>query len=324
MDFQLVSEKKEWQELVGGIRPNQFLQSWGWGEFQKSLGRKIWRFKIERDNELAVAGQAILHSLPFGLSYIYLPRGPLVTPIGKNHVEDIIKVMVQGIRGLAPKAIFIRSESTEYDPKGFGWKKVKDIQPSHTVMLALDKSEDELLSDMHQKTRYNIRVATRHEVKVRKMKESEFEKLWKLIEMTSERDKFQSHAKNYYKKMISEAGKMLEVWFAEFKGEVIALNIMINFGETSTYTHGASSREHKNVMAPYLLHWEMIKKAKAEGREHYDFWGVAPENAAPGHAWAGISRFKRGFGGTEVTYPGTFDLALNKFWYSLYRLKTGR
>ncbi|NIP32988.1 peptidoglycan bridge formation glycyltransferase FemA/FemB family protein, partial [Candidatus Saccharibacteria bacterium] len=125
--------------------------------------------------------------------------------------------------------------------------------------------------------------------------------------------KFRAHPKSYYKKILESLGSMAEVWFAEYKGKVIAANLMIFWGNTVLYLHGASSRDHKNVMAPYLLHWELIKRAKADGYKYYDFWGIAPPDS-PNHPWAGITRFKKGFGGTEVKYPGTFDLAINKFW----------
>ena len=324
MEYKEIKSRQEWQELVGGARPSQFLQSSSWGKFQESLGRKVCRIQIERDGEAAAMGQAVLHNLPLGLNYVYIPRGPLVTPMGANHLSETVPALAGAIKNFFPHPIFIRTESTEYDPSEFGWRKIKDVQPSHTLMVALDKSEEDILGAMHQKTRYNIRVAKRHGVLIRKMEPGEFDRLWELIEMTSERDDFRSHAREYYKKMIENVGDILEVWFAEHEGKVLAANIMINYGEVATYLHGASSREHRNVMAPYLLHWEMIKKAKAEGREHYDFWGVTPEDAGPGHPWAGISRFKRGFGGTEVSYPGTFDFALNPFWYFLYRLRTGK
>jgi peptidoglycan pentaglycine glycine transferase (the first glycine) len=323
MEFGLINEQSIWNQLVEGIHPNQFLQLWQWGEFQSSLGRKVWRFKIEREGEIVSLGQAIGHVLPFGLSYIYLPRGPLTNPIAKNHPNKFLEIFITGIKEFVQKEIFVRAESTDFDFGEHGWQKVRDVQPSHTAILNLERDEDEILAGMHQKTRYNIRVAGKHEVAVRKMDASEFDKFWELIEVTTERDKFRAHPKNYYKKMLESLGDMAEVWFAEYKGNVIAANLMILWGDTVVYLHGASSREHKNVMAPYLLHWELIKRAKADGYKYYDFWGIAPLDA-PNHLWAGITRFKKGFGGTEVTYPGTFDLPISKFWYLLYKLRTRR
>ena len=323
MQFSLVDNKDEYNKLVGGVRPNQFLQSWEWGEFQFQVGRKVWRFKIEREGELMMAGQAIGHTLPFGLSYIYLPRGPLVTTAGKNHIKECTDILISEIKKLSQKLVFMRLESTEIDFKGLGWQKSKEIQPCHSLILSLDKNEDDLLGEMHQKTRYNIKVATKHEVKIRQMEEGEFDKFWELVQETTARDKFRSHEKNYYKKMLDALSDMAQVWVAEYNGTIVAANLMIFWGDQAIYLHGASSREHRNVMAPYLLHWEMIKKSKNQGKEHYDFWGIAPPDM-PNHPWAGITRFKKGFGGTEVSYSGTFDLSQNKIWYLLYRLKTRR
>ena len=102
-------------------------------------------------------------------------------------------------------------------------------------------------------------------------------------------------------------------------GRVLAANLMIWFGDTVSYLHGASSNVRREVMAPHLLHWKLINEAKSLSFKHYDFWGVAPEGTV-NHPWAGVSRFKRGFGGRYVAYPGTFDLPLDRFWYRVYRL----
>lgn len=323
MTFSLIKSKQEYNELVGGVRPNQFLQSWEWGEFQARVGRKVWRFKIEREGELMMIGQAFGHTLPYGLTYIYLPRGPLVTVAGQNHIRECLSVFIHEISRLSEKLVFIRAESTGIDYRKFGWQKIKEIQPSYSLLLSLDKSEEDLLKEMHQKTRYNIRIAIKHGVKIRPMAEGEFDKFWSLVQETTARDRFRSHPRDYYKIMLDSLGEMAQVWLAEYRGRIIAANLMIFWGDQAIYLHGASSHINKNVMAPYLLHWEMIKKAKGQGKEHYDFWGIAPEDQ-PNHPWVGITRFKKGFAGTKVSYPGTFDLAQNKIWYLLYRLKKKR
>jgi lipid II:glycine glycyltransferase (peptidoglycan interpeptide bridge formation enzyme) len=67
-------------------------------------------------------------------------------------------------------------------------------------------------------------------------------------------------------------------------------------------------------MGPHLLQWEEIRLVKKQGYRFYDFWGIDEKK------WPGVTRFKMGFGGETVTYPGTFDLVFDKFWYQLYNL----
>lgn len=107
---------------------------------------------------------------------------------------------------------------------------------------------------------------------------------------------------------------------ASYENHLLAANIMIDFGDTRTYLHGASSNEHRHFMAPYLLHWELMRDAKERGVRFYDWWGVAPLDAPDNHPWFGISRFKRGFPGVEYASPGTYDLVFKPRPYHLYQL----
>ncbi|MBU4142976.1 peptidoglycan bridge formation glycyltransferase FemA/FemB family protein, partial [Patescibacteria group bacterium] len=112
------------------------------------------------------------------------------------------------------------------------------------------------------------------------------------------------------------------LFVAEYEGKVIAANIVVIFGSRATYLHGATSSEHREVMAPHLLQWEQIKYAKSQGCAEYDFWGIVNEHTLDkrGQSWEGFTRFKRGFGGQEVNYVGYWDYPLDKLWYFLYRL----
>jgi len=95
---------------------------------------------------------------------------------------------------------------------------------------------------------------------------------------------------------------------------------MMFFGNTVTYLHGVSGNEDRNVMAPYLLHWQIIREVKKMGYDSYDFWGIAPPQAGEDHPWAGITRFKKGFGGRAISYMGAFDLVFNPLWYGAYKI----
>ncbi|MBX4187311.1 MAG: peptidoglycan bridge formation glycyltransferase FemA/FemB family protein, partial [Candidatus Doudnabacteria bacterium] len=202
-------------------------------------------------------------------------------------------------------------------------KAVKDMQPANNWYLNLEKSEEELLIGMKPKTRYNINLAQRKGVTVREGKAEDLLIMFKLFLETAGRNQIRLHPQNYYFQMWEQLSPgYLKVLIAEYQGRPLAAMILTLFGDMATYLHGGSSQIMKEAMTPYLLHWEAIKLAKTSGMKNYDFGGIAPHNTES-HAWAGISRFKKGFGGYEVTYPGSFDLIYSPLWYNVYKNARG-
>lgn len=285
-----------------------FLQSKQWFDFQKALGRKVWMI-----NNVLV----IKHDLPFGKSYLYSPR------CGEDFLSDSFLKKIKEI-GKKEKAIFLKVE-----PKGKKiskkFKKSSNLQPSKTLILDI---KNDLLKSFHHKTRYNIRLAEKKGIKIRK--EKNLEEFWRLIQKTSERDKFRFHEKEYYEKLLQVPG--VEMFLAEHSPElqskcsgcatrssceikfVVAVNIVGFFKDFAIYLHGASDYDFRNLMSPYLLQWEQIKEAKKKDCKFYDFWGIDEKK------WPGVTRFKKGFNGKEVKYIGAYDLVLNPVWYLIYNL----
>ena len=142
--------------------------------------------------------------------------------------------------------------------------------------------------------------------------------VWPLFEQTASRGQFRLHPKSYYQKML--ASGVVFIATAKAGEQIVAANLMVDFDGTRTYLHGASGETHRNVMAPFLLHWELMRDAKRKGVEAYDWWGVAPEGANESHPWNGITRFKLGFGGERLDSPGTFDFVARPLAYAVYRI----
>lgn len=250
----------------------------------------------------------IEHGLPFGKCYLYSPR-----PVFLSH--DQVKILIDNWGEISGKRkiIFIRGDFRNGDMEGF--RKVSDLQPVKTIILDLGKSEEEIFSGMHQKTRYNIRLARRYGVEVFPGEGKEYQEIFfDLLRQTAERDKFRIYPKDYYVKLLNMDPAFSRLHLAKYQNKILAAHLMIFFGKTVTYLHGASSRENREVMAPYALHWECIKEARRLGFRFYDFWGVDEKK------WPGLTRFKKGFGGQLVDYPGTFDLPLSRPWYFLYKI----
>ena len=70
-------------------------------------------------------------------------------------------------------------------------------------------------------------------------------------------------------------------------------------------------------MAPYLLHFEIMHKAKGLGHGWYDFWGIAPDDE-PEHPWKNLTVFKSKFGGVEEHLVPTMDFVFDEAAYEKY------
>jgi len=292
------------------------VQSWEWGEFQERLKNKIIRLGVEEKEQLLCAATLTKKTLPMGKSYFYCPRGPIIISDLRFKILDLLFKEVGKI-AKKENAIFSRFEPrNELQITNYKLQITKtiDVQPAKTLILDLTKNENKLLAEMRQKTRYNIRLAEKKGVKIIEADgaSSDFEEFWRLMAETKERDEFRLHNKEYYRKMLEV--DFIKLFLAEYKGEIIAGNIISFFGDTVTYIHGASGNKFRNVMAPYLLQWRAIKKAKKSGYKNYDFYGI-DENK-----WPGVTRFKKGFSGEEIKYPGTYDLVFNKGLYGIYNI----
>ena len=292
--------EKDWDKFIiekGG----SFLQSFSWGEFQKRYGRKIWR----------ICGVEIIrYELPLGKGYFFSPYGPTVFN------EAIIAWAKENAR--KENCIFWRFEPRSFEKIKGDFRKIENHNPSQTIILDLRKSDAEILAQMHPKTRYNIHLAERHGVEIiNSWDESGLENFYNILLETSKRKKIKIFPKSYYEKLFYTLGSLghMDLYLAKYQLKYLAGAMVVYFGNTATYFHGGMLDECKQVMAPYLMHWEIIKTAKKRNYKFYDFYGISEEKK-----WAGITRFKKGFGGKEITSLGTYEMPLNKFWYKLYKL----
>ncbi len=305
-----------------------FLQTIEWLEFQKSIGRKTWRF-----DDGKVITNIVQHDLPFGMNYLYIPHGPEInfdniTGGLKNELEQFILY----IKNLAreQKSIFIKIEPLRDSViellYGAGFKKSsKEIQAHKSIVLDIDKPEEELLAGMHHKTRYNVRVAEKNGIIIQSTEN--VDAFYELLRKTTKRQRFSTHTKEYYKKFFEFFGNANGQCCAEIilavhddrplqnvHSKPVAGGLMLTYGDTCYYLHGGSDHELRQYMAPYGLHWGMIKFLKTRGIKHYDFGGSETTK------WPGITRFKLGWGGRQVEYPGSFDMSIRPLWFFVYKI----
>lgn len=337
MELRICDNKEEWDNWFRKQGQNEFLQSWDWGEFQTSTSKPTVRLQAVENGVVRQAhhkvvwqGQAFEHKLGLGIKYLYLPKFSIFnfSAKGGSASGGQFSILEEFIKKY--NFSFIRIEPTEkLQVTGYKLQVTRNRQPRTTLVLDLTQSEETLLANMHPKTRYNISLAERKGVQIRD--EKNIEVFWKLNQTTTERDEFKSHDKEYYEKMLQfDFTRQLTAYF---QGQPIAVILLVVFGDTCTYLHGASANEFRNLMAPYLLQWRGIQLAKKMGCKYYDFWGIspAPQINEPSscfhnfcwsatHRWTGVTRFKAGFGGIVREYPQAVDVVLSQWKYGLYKL----
>ncbi len=314
------------------------MQAGAWGELKSKFGWQAIRMAAEEKEE-SWAAQILFRKLPLGLSLAYLPKGPVHQGSNRNEVnkfpgQSFWTQIDQICR--RNRAIFLKVEpditreeitnKQDVPPTG-GFQESQDtIQPMRTIIVDLSGDEDDILARMKQKTRYNIRLASKKGVKVNPS--ADFDAFYELMQTTGERDQFGIHSFEYYRtayNLFSPEGKC-ELLLATYEGEPIAALMVFAAGNRSWYLYGASQSRHRERMPTYLLQWEGMKWARNAGCKQYDLWGVPDydqkileaEFASRTEGLWGVYRFKRGFGGKVIRSAGSWDRVYQPFLYSLY------
>lgn len=329
---QLFSEEKK----AFNAKVSHPLQSWEWGTFREKTGIAVRRFGIFNADKLTHGLQVFFHPIPKSTATIgYIPKGPLptkemfdeLTAISKKHhcifikiepnvlVDDPQLLQQLNVATFSPQAL------THAFPKLRVSK--KPLFTPYTFHIDLTKSEDELLAQMNQKTRYNMRLAQKKGVKVVEDNSKEaFATYLRLSQETTKRQKFFAHNETYHKTLwntLYPAG-IAHLLTARYQGDILATWMLLLFNNVIYYPYGASTSKHREVMASNIMLWEAMRWGKKHNARLFDLWGALGPDADAKHKWYGFHKFKAGYGGKLVQFIGSYDYVFNPALYRLYTI----
>jgi lipid II:glycine glycyltransferase (peptidoglycan interpeptide bridge formation enzyme) len=181
------------------------------------------------------------------------------------------------------------------------------------MFVNLQGSEEQILSGMHHKTRYNIRLALRKGVEVRQVGRDRLEIFYSLYEETCERNRITLHDRFFFDALYNaeDEGAGIVLLMAFFEGQPLSAMFLSRSSRRATYLYGASSSQRRNSMSTYALQWYAIQLAKHWGCTEYDLFGVSPSQGKH-HPMSGLYTFKKGFGGTAFHRMGCWDFAYDE------------
>lgn len=303
-----------------------FYQSQGWHQFLQAQEISCSRFSLiglEGQIQTLVGVYTVR-----GITYLHIPRGPII--FGEVTQKDIrlwyLEMNRQAAEHNAAWCIIDLDIFTEEheDLLSNSIPFPNSSLPRQTQKLDLSKSPEELFSEIHKKTRYNIRKAQKNEVSITTHTshdedfDNQLDLFYTICQETADRAQFRLHPKEHYQKLLQTHTPSFKPFLAQaHHGEdTLASNLYLQTNTEMIYLHGGSRTQKRNYMAPSYLQWDTIVRACENNLKTFDFWGTS--DTLP--SWQGITCFKRRFGGYTVNYPQSRALIYKPLIASLYKL----
>ncbi len=330
------ADERTWQALLGQTEAGDFLHDWAWAEVAALDGQPVRRFVVEDEGEIVALVAAQQRRLPLGRAFWYVPHGPVLDYTHPRAAERLRAVSI-GLRevGRAARVVAVKLEPrVELDSPSaaaFGGLRLRpDPRPVQVGQTRIvDLTDDEtLLASFDKDTRYAVRRSQREGVEVTVVTDASdstaIDALHALVLETQRRAGFPRPPLERYRtawRALGGGGRA-SILEARRDGQLLASGMLVMEGTQSFYLFAGSRREEAGEpkhYASYLLQWEMMRRARELGSLRHDLWGIAPAGAGPKHAWHGVGLFKKGFGGREVHWAGTWDVVVDP---TLYRVRS--
>jgi lipid II:glycine glycyltransferase (peptidoglycan interpeptide bridge formation enzyme) len=329
MQVEIINDREQWNAFVEACPTGNITQTWEWAELGNHLGSAALRLGALENGELVGALLVIVERAPLlRRPYLYAPRGPVVAdPASPAHTALIAAARQQARKS---GAFMIKVEPSVPDGDAAWLRALATAgftrnpyatHPRRSWVLDITPDEETILAGMHEKWRYNVRLAGRKSVTVREgQSAADVETFYRIYRETAERDGIFIHGQQHYADFLRLYGERdaAALLLAEYEGTPIAALIVARCGPVATYMFGASSNVERNRMPNHLLQFTAMKWGKARGCTLYDFRAIA-EVLEPDEDMYSLYTYKRGFGGYSQFSLETHDLPLSRPVYWMYR-----
>ena len=331
-------EFQQWNEFVCKQEFTLFTQSSANGEFYKSLGEQFWIFAIIENNQI-IGGSLVSSVHAKRGNFLLLSYGPVLDCKNKSLAKEFFEFLKKFAK--KERYDFIRispfwddTPEIKRTVKSFGFRKAPlHMLAENTWLLNLEKPLDKLMKDMKKNHRNLIRRCEREGVTIKKtMDPNGLGRFQEMHDVVAKRHNFHRFSRKFIQKEFSAlTGKGNVALYEAFlpDGRLDSAAIIFYFGNMAAYRHSASLHLDKRLPTSYLIQWTVIQEAKEKGKKWYNFWGIAPKGSDKKHPFAGITHFKKGFGGQQKDLLPAYDFPISlKYWFtfaieSVRRIKRG-
>ncbi len=183
--------------------------------------------------------------------------------------------------------------------------------PTKTIQIDLSQSKENIFRNFSKDCRYSIKRGEHIETRICSTNE-EIKKFYNAWKKSVNFDRYIPSLDNLIKiKKSFPQNNSLFLTSHNKVGNIIggAIFTTSSHGDISDYItyywHGFTNNEGRTSLSQYALLYQGILWAKKNRSRIFDFEGIYDERF-PLKSWLGFTRFKKSFGGTEVSYPGCY------------------
>ncbi len=312
--------KEEWEVMANGFADYSIYQTWAYQQVRATMDNQTLIHVLVKDDNNDVCLMCLVRVRqikPIGFKIGYVQWGPLVRR--KNGVpcsSDMLQCFKDYLLG-GPVDVLRIVPNAYNDCEGklindilvqAGFIKVKSIEPYRTMLLSLDKQEDELRNAFHRSWRRYLNKASKQNLEIREGTELE---LFKVLESLYNESRDRKGFTGLDPKVFIRAQELLpsmekmNVIVAYLNGTPVTAHITSNLGEIAQGILAATSTEGLSVWSSYIVWWETLLLSKRKGLLKYDLGGIDPVNNPNVHT------FKARMGSEEAFHIGSFDVYTN-------------
>ncbi len=325
----------ELDEFIAKHPCGHFMQTSYWGKVKTEWE---WIGILSKDNTGKIKGVMglLYRPLSIGISgLLYAPRGPVVDREDTETFEELVQAAKDLGKKKGAYTFRMDPEIPEDDKEyydhckalGFQIDQASDyslFQPRLVYQLSLkDKTPETLLASYHRSTRYNVNLAVRRGVTVRRGTIDEMPTFCALMEKTAAKNEFSPRSKAYFELLMKGMGDYARLYFASLNGELVAGSIVVFYGNKANLMYSCSTPDSFKDRPNELLQWTMQSDMIELGCDLYDFRGVEgyPEEDNPK---IGLHKYKQGYDSKFVAFVGQVDYVIRPMVAKLYKFLTQR
>lgn len=312
-------------KLTKSATPLPLLQAPFYGAWQARDGKTVVYFTAHYDDELVAAGLAIKYDAPGGISFFYCPYGP----VAKRWTPELYEALRTFFSPVAKRtgATFVRLDDADLavlpvvKPVANHVAVTASLQPRAEWLLDISGQQDDIWMGMHKHARYNVRLAERAQAKLDfyAPTEAPLDTFFALMQTTAGRDSFSIQSQKYYEAVLqSVPAEHGFVALCTIDSKPAAVALFAEYDNVMHYVFAGSSNDFRKIAPPYFVMWSAILEAKKRGWHTLNFGGISDE--VKGTHLAGVTGFKKRFGGYEVDHPNPVDVVYNRFKYTAFSL----